>query len=141
MSEVPLYNPVNFGAGNFWQDRVAISAWSCQLPPYSERLTLSAAGAKSSVEELKALVRTLVDEFFDSGDLAEAVIRAHQERELIIHNLLVRIHFIIVMIRWIGLNSRCVQVRCVQELDAPDFAHEVSPPSNPIRYFHSTAPS
>ena len=42
------------------------------------------------MEELKALVRTLVDEFFDSGDLAEAV-------------------------------------RCVQELDAPDFAHEVNP--------------
>jgi len=51
-------------------------------------MNLWGAGAKSSVEELKALVCTLVEEFFDSGDLAEAV-------------------------------------RCVQELDAPDFAHEV----------------
>ena len=46
------------------------------------------AGAKHSVEELKGAVRTLVEEYLDSGDAAEAV-------------------------------------RCVQELDAPDFGHEV----------------
>ena len=46
------------------------------------------AGAKSSVEELKAVVRALVDEYFVESELEEAV-------------------------------------RCVVELDAPHFGHEV----------------
>ena len=100
MSEVPLYGRVSKCSVN----AVCKGGCSCLLVSLCVSLCESAGTMKVSKRvRARARLASCCEASLKSNSHLHALLPPRVEREFFIDNLLVRIHFIIVMIRWTGL--------------------------------------